>query len=91
MSDVTPPTEPITVRANASTVVMSESTKLIGMAVCAAVADHFMRSETALIAVLAASGAVVTLAWGLWRRLMTWKALKLLATLLPDEIARVGK
>lgn len=82
---------PITVKASAAPVVMSESTKVVLVAFFAVLADHFIRSDLAMGAVMAASGALATAVWGVWRRLKQWKALRALANLLPDEIARVGK
>jgi hypothetical protein len=82
---------PITVKPTAAPVVMSESGKLIAVAGFAVVADRFMHSETAIIAVMAASGAILTLAWGLWHRLRSWGALRYLASLVDDEVATVGK
>jgi hypothetical protein len=81
--------EPITVKAAVGPVVMSESTKLIGIAIFAALADHFMHSETAIIAVVAASGAVLTALWALWHRVRTWGALRYLASLVDNSVAVV--
>lgn len=83
--------DPITVKATMTPVVMSETTKAILVAGLAALADHFMKSETALAAVLAASGAVATALWGVWSRVRTWGALRHLADLVDDSIAVVGK
>ncbi|MFA6043608.1 MAG: hypothetical protein WC718_01375 [Phycisphaerales bacterium] len=87
---MTDETKPITVKATATPVVMSEGGKLIAVAGFAVVADRFMHSETAIIAVMAASGAILTLVWGLWHRLRSWGALRYLASLVDDEVATVG-
>lgn len=87
MADSNNPTSPIVVRANAAPVVMSESFKVIVVAGLAATADHFMHSETATVAVLAAGGAVATVLWGLYQRLKTWRALKALASVVEDHVA----
>jgi len=83
--------KPITVKPTATPVVMSESGKLIAVAGFAVVADRFMHSETAIIAVMAGSGAILTLVWGLWHRLRSWGALRYLASLVDDSEAVVGK
>lgn len=81
----------IRVKATASPVVMSESTKVVLIAGLAVVADRFMTSDTAIVAVLAAGGALATFAWGLWVRLTSWRALRFLAGQVGDEVAVVGK
>lgn len=82
-----PAATPIVVKASAAPVVMSESFKVIVVAGLAAVADHFMKSETALVAVVAAGGAVATVCWGVYQRLRTWRALKALANAVEDSVA----
>lgn len=90
MTDPTTP-EPITVRPNMAPVVMSESTKLILVALFAMLADHFIKSESVMSVVLAAGGAVATAVWGVWQRVRTWGALRYIAGLVDDSIAVVGK
>lgn len=79
--------QPIVVKASAAPVVMSETFKVIVVAVLAAVGDHFMHNETAIVTVLAAGGAVATVLWGIYQRLRTWRALKTLASAVEDHIA----
>jgi hypothetical protein len=88
---VTDQPNPITVKAGVTPVVMSESTKVILVAFFAVLADRFLHSDLAMGAVMAASGAVATFVWGLWHRVRTWGALRHLAGLLPDDIAKVGQ
>lgn len=85
------PAPPITVKASMAPVVMSESTKLILVAFFAMIADRYMHSETAIIAVMAASGALATFVWGLWHRVRSWGALRFLASIVDDSVAVVGK
>lgn len=86
-----PETKPISVKATATPVVMSESTKVVLVAFFAFACSQFIRSELALGAVMAASGVVVTWVWGVWHRLRCWGALRFLAGLVPDDVAVVGK
>lgn len=82
--------KPISVKATAAPVVISESTKAILLGGFALAADHFMHSESAIIAVLAAAGFMLTGLWGLWHRLRTWGALRFLADKVDDAVAIVG-
>lgn len=84
-------TPPIVVKATATPVVMSEGFKIAITAGLAWAADHFMHSETAIIAVIAAGGIVATFLWGVWHRLRSWSALRFLASIVPDSVAKVGK
>lgn len=84
------PATQIFVRPSAAPVVLSESTKLILIAGLGFAADHFMHSETAIVAVMAAGGAIATAAWSVWVRLSNWGIMKKLANLVDDSIAVVG-
>lgn len=90
MTDYTP-TPPTEVQEHGAPIVMSETTKMVLMAAFAVLAAHFIQSESVMGVVLAASGAIVTWGYGVYRRIVTWGKLKRLANLLPDSLARVGK
>ena len=83
--------DPIKVKSRATTVVLSESTKIVLVAGFAYAASLFIRSEIAMAAVVPAAGILVTWFWGLWHRIRTWGALRFLATQVPDEVAKIGK
>ena len=83
--------DPIKVKSRATTVVLSESTKIVLVAGFAYAASLFIRSEIAMAAVVPAAGILVTWFWGLWHRIWTWGALRFLATQVPDEVAKIGK
>lgn len=83
--------KPISVKPGVTPVVMSESTKIVLVAALAYAASHFVRSEVALAAIVPAAGILATWFWGLWHRVRTWGALRFLATLVPDDVAKVGK
>ncbi len=91
--DFTPDTTrpPISVKATAAPVVMSESTKVVLVAVFAFAASQFIKSDAVIAAVMAASGIVATWVWGVWHRIRTWGALRFLAMQVPDHVATVGK
>lgn len=92
MTDFTPDQPaPITVKASAAPVVMSESTKAILTSVFAIVTYQFVKSETVLGVVIGSSGFILTFFWGLWHRIRTWGALRYLAHLADDSIATVSK
>jgi len=63
---MTDETKPITVKASAAPVITSETFKAIALGGFAIAADQFMHSETAIVAVLAAAGFMLTCFWGLW-------------------------
>lgn len=84
-------TSPITVKATATPVVMSEASKALMLVGFAVAADRFLQSDVARGAVIAASGVLATFAWGLWHRLRTYFALRFLADRVPDELAKVSK
>lgn len=90
MTDLTPP-PPINVEPHAAPVAMSEASRAVILGGCALAVDHFMHSETAIIAVLAGAGFLVTAAYSLAHRLTIWKRLRFLANLAPNSIATVGK
>lgn len=83
--------ETITVKATATPVVLSESTKVVLIAAFTFAAAQFIHSEVALAAVIPAGGILATWGWGLWHRVRTWGALRFLAHQVPDEVAVVGK
>lgn len=83
--------DPIVVRAHVAPVVMSESAKLVLIAMFAAAADHFLHSDIAIGAVVACGGVLATAVWGLWSRVHNWKVLRFFASILPNEVATVGK
>ena len=87
---MTEETKPITVKASAAPVITSETFKAIALGGFAIAADQFMHSETAIVAVLAAAGFMLTCFWGLWHRLRTWGALRFLAGHVSDDVAVVG-
>lgn len=89
MTDPTP-SEPINVKPHATAVVMSESTKLIMIALFAAAADHFLHSEAAIGVVVACGGVLATAVWGLWSRVHNWRVMRFFANLLPSDVATVG-
>lgn len=86
----TTPADPINVRAHMAPVVMSESTKLILMALFAAAADHFLHSESAIAVVVACGGVLATGVWSLWVRVHNWRVMRYFANLLPSDTATVG-
>jgi hypothetical protein len=90
MTDTSTPTNPIDVKPHMAPVVMSESTKLVMIALFAAAADHFLHSDIAIGAVVACGGVLATALWGLWTRVHNWRALRFLANLAPSEVATVG-
>lgn len=90
MTDTTT-TDPIVVKAHMAPVVMSEGAKLVMIAGFAALADHFMHSEIAIGAVVAAGGVLATAVWGLWSRVHNWRVLRFFASILPNDVATVGK
>lgn len=91
MTDQSPVTaEPINVKAHMAPVVMSESTKLIMIALFAAAADHFLHSEAAIGVVVACGGVLATGVWSLWARVHNWRVMRYFANLLPSETATVG-
>lgn len=92
MADFTPePQAPISVKATATPVVVSETFKIMGTAFFAVAADQLFRSDLTRAAVIAASGPLLIWGWGVWHRVRTWGALRYLAHLAPDDVAQVGK
>lgn len=83
--------EPISVKATATPVVMSESTKILIVAVLAYAMSQFIRSDIALAAILPAAGILATWVWGVWHRIRTWGALRFLADMAPDHVAVVKR
>ena len=91
MTDFTPEEpKPISVKANAAPVVMSEGTKAVGTAAFAIITYQFIKSDVVLGVVVGASGFVLTFLWGLWHRIRSWGALRYLASLADDKTAVVN-
>jgi len=81
---------PIQVRPHAAPIVTEESCKLLVVAGCAIAAERLVQSPLALAAVVPAGAAVAAVVWGVLQRLRTWRALKFLAAIVPDDVAAVG-
>lgn len=82
---------PVNVNPSVAPVAISATTRALLIGGFAALADHYMKSETAIIAVLACSGAVVTALASVWSRVQNLKLLRYFAHMLPDEVATVSK
>jgi hypothetical protein len=90
MTDETTPA-PFNVEAHAAPVAMSEASRAMILGGCALAVDHFMHSETAIIAVLAGAGFLLTAGYSLVHRLTIWGRLRRLAGIVDDSVATVGK
>lgn len=66
-----------------------QSFRVILLGGCAIGADHFMRSETAIMAVMAAAGFVAAYGYGVFKTVRGHFDKRAMARLLPDDIAVV--
>ena len=88
MSDPTVPDKPIVVE-HLRDIITWQSVRVVALGACAIAADRFMTSETAINAVMAGAGFLLTYGYGVFKAIRGhWKQITM-ARLLPDDVAQI--
>ncbi|HWA60711.1 MAG TPA: hypothetical protein VG939_05020 [Caulobacteraceae bacterium] len=87
--DANAPAAPIEVAASVGPAATWQTARVLILFGCGLVFQHFLTSETVMVAGMAAATAVVTYGYGLVQLARTHHTLKTLVAAVPDELARL--